>query len=64
MPVQVTCHVRAGLVGVEIIEVSGREEAQSQPGGLNRMIGKQHRPIVSGNRPALLSGLNATAAAT
>jgi hypothetical protein len=27
------------------------------------MLGKQHRPIVSGNRPALFSGLNATAAA-
>jgi len=26
------------------------------------MLGKQHRPIVSGNRPALLSGLNGTAA--
>src|SRR5215472_5550404 len=47
LPVEIPGHLRAGLVSVEVVEVAGCEQAQRQPGGLNGLIGAEHRPMVA-----------------
>ena len=49
-PLEPAGDIRAGLVGVQIIEVAGRERAQSQPDGLNGVFRAEHWPMVAGSQ--------------